>query len=252
MVNRIREADHRRDKAMYGIAYTNKMASIGRMAAGVAHEINNPLAIINENAGLLKDLIDIEDKPLDRKRLAQIAATVQKSVKRCGTITHRLLGFAKRMEPRTEDIALDSLLEETLSFHGKEANYRSIQVNLDVADDLPVIHSDRGLVQQVFVNILSNAFAAVPDNEGRIDISLKHEGDNRVAVTIRDNGPGISQEHMDYIFEPFFTTKAEHGTGLGLSITLGIVEKLGGRLSVESAPGEGAAFIVRLPVTRRS
>jgi two-component system NtrC family sensor kinase len=252
LVKRIRDADHHRDKALLGIAYTNKMASIGRMAAGVAHEINNPLAIINENAGLLKDLVDIKDKSLDRERLAQIATTVQKSVKRCGTITHRLLGFAKRMEPRTEDIALVSLLEETLSFHGKEANYRSIAVNFDVAEDLPVIHSDRGLLQQVFVNILSNAFAAVPDNHGRIDISLQPEGDNMVAVTISDNGPGIPQEHMDYIFEPFFSTKAEHGTGLGLSITLGIVAKLGGQLDVQSTPGEGASFTVRLPVTRRS
>jgi signal transduction histidine kinase len=252
MVNRIREADQRRDKAMYGMAYTNKMASIGRMAAGVAHEINNPLAIINENAGLLKDLIEIEDKPLDRERLAQIAVTVHKSVTRCGTITHRLLGFAKRMEPRTEDIDLVSLLEETLSFHGKEANYRSIDVNFDVAEDLPAIHSDRGLLQQVFVNILSNAFAAVPDRQGRIDISLQRDGDNGVAVTISDNGPGIPQEHIDYIFEPFFSTKGEYGTGLGLSITLGIVEKLGGRLDVRSTPGEGASFTVRLPVIRRS
>jgi two-component system NtrC family sensor kinase len=147
---------------------------------------------------------------------------------------------------------LVSLLEETLSFHGKEANYRSIAVNFDVAEDLPMIHSDRGLLQQVFVNILSNAFAAVPDNHGRIDISLQPEGDNMVAVTISDNGPGIPQEHMDYIFEPFFSTKAEHGTGLGLSITLGIVEKLGGQLGVESVQGEGASFTVRLPVTRRS
>lgn len=252
LVNRIRDADIRRNKALHGVEYTNKMASIGRMAAGVAHEINNPLAIINENAGLLKDLLAIEDKPLDRHRLERITTSVLKAVDRCSTITHRLLGFAKRMEPRTEDIALDSLLEETLSLHGREANYRGIAVTFDVQQDLPMIHSDRGLLQQVFLNILTNAFAAVPDNEGRINISLKREGENTVAVTISDNGPGIPKEHKEHIFEPFFSTKGDYGTGLGLSITLGIVEKLGGRIEVDSEVGEGASFIVRLPLTRQT
>jgi len=250
LVNRIRDADFRRDKALHGVQYTSKMASIGRMAAGVAHEINNPLAIINENAGLLNDLLAVQDKRLDRERLARIAQTVLKSVERCSTITHRLLGFAKRMEPRTEDISLDSLLKETLSFHGKETDYRSIAVEFDVPQDVPSIRSDRGLLQQVFFNILTNAFAVVPDDGGRIKISLGWEGGNMVAVTIRDNGPGIPQEHMDHIFEPFFSTKGDYGTGLGLSITHGIVEKLGGRIRVQSTVGEGASFTVRLPIIR--
>jgi signal transduction histidine kinase len=251
LVNRIREADLRRDKALYGVAYTNKMASIGRIAAGVAHEINNPLAIINENAGLLDDLVKIASKPLDRERIARIAATLLKSVQRCSTITHRLLGFAKRMEPRTEEIALPALVEEALSFRGKEADYRRIAVHFDVADDLPAIRSDRGLLQQVFLNILNNAFAAVPDDGGRIEIIMKRDGRDEVAVTIQDNGPGIAPEHKQEVFEPFFTTKADEGTGLGLSISHGIVEKLGGRIDLESEIGHGAAFTVRLPIARR-
>ncbi len=250
LVNRIREADDKRDKALHNIAYTNKMASIGRMAAGVAHEINNPLAIINENAGLLKDLISIKNETPERGRLLGIAETVLKSVARCSTITHRLLGFAKRMEPRIEDTDLAALVEEVLSFHGKEAEYRSIVVNLSVAEDLPIIQSDRGQLQQVFLNVLSNAFAAVDDG-GRIDISLELERQDTVAVMISDNGPGIPPDHIDHIFEPFFSTKGEYGTGLGLSITFGIVEKLGGRIEVQSKLGEGATFIVRLPVMRR-
>lgn len=251
LVNRIRDADDRRNKALHSIAYTNKMASIGRMAAGVAHEINNPLAIINENAGLLKDLISIKHETPGRDRLLRIAETVLKSVERCSTITHRLLGFAKRMEPHIEPIALGSLIEEVLSFHGKEAEYRRIAVNLSVPEDLPTLESDRGQLQQVFLNILSNAFAAVDDG-GRIDISLKREHENTVAVTISDNGPGIPQELIGRIFEPFFSTKADYGTGLGLSITFGIVERLGGRIDVQSEVGEGASFTVRLPVTSRS
>jgi signal transduction histidine kinase len=251
LVNRIRDADYRRNKALHNIEYTNKMASIGRMAAGVAHEINNPLAIINENAGLLKDLLSIKNEPPEKDRLLRIAETVVKSVERCSTITHRLLGFAKRMGPLTERVALGHLLEEVLSFQGKEADYRRITITLAVPEDLPTIESDRGQLQQVFLNIVSNAFAAVDDG-GRIDISLELEGENMVAVTISDNGPGIPKEHIDRVFEPFFSTKAEYGTGLGLSITFGIVEKLGGRIDVQSEVGEGASFTVRLPVNRRS
>jgi signal transduction histidine kinase len=217
----------------------------------VAHEINNPLAIINENAGLIKDLVSIKNEPPAGDRLLRIAETVLKSVERCSTITHRLLGFAKRMDPLIEQIGLGALIEEVLSFQGREAEYRSIAVNVAVPEGLPTIQSDRGQLQQVFLNILSNAFAAVEDG-GRIDISLKQEDENTVAVTISDDGPGIPEELIDRVFEPFFSTKADYGTGLGLSITFGIVEKLGGRIDVQSEVGEGASFTVRLPVTSRS
>jgi two-component system NtrC family sensor kinase len=110
---------------------------------------------------------------------------------------------------------------------------------------LPTINSDRGLLQQVFLNILSNAFAAVDDG-GQIDVSMRRE-DNKVAVTIKDNGSGIPKENLQRIFEPFFSTKSEYGTGLGLSITFGIVEKLGGRIDVQSQVGQGTSFTVRLP-----
>jgi signal transduction histidine kinase len=194
-------------------------------------------------------LLSAEDQPLEKERLSKIVETMLKSVDRCSTITHRLLGFAKRMDPVTSRVALAPLIEEVLSFQGKEAEYRSIAIDLAMPQDLPTIDSDRGQLQQVFLNILGNAFAAVDDG-GRIDISAEVEENNTVAVTIRDNGTGIPEEHIGRIFEPFFTTKAEYGTGLGLSITYGIVEKLGGRIDVESKVGEGASFTVRLPVTR--
>jgi signal transduction histidine kinase len=251
LVRRVRDADFRRDKALHNIEYTNKMASIGRMAAGVAHEINNPLAIIGENAGLLRDLAALGDKPPESERLIKITETIAKSVDRCSAITHRLLGFAKRMDPLTEQIRIRELLEEVVSFQGKEPEYRNITITLSVPEDLPTLVSDRGQLQQVFLNILSNAIAAVDDG-GRIDISVELESPNRLAVTITDNGPGIPEAHLNRIFEPFFSTKAEYGTGLGLSITFGIVEKLGGRIDVRSRVGEGASFTVHLPVTRQS
>jgi len=248
LVNRIREADFRRDKALHSIAYTNKMASIGRMAAGVAHEINNPLAIINENAGLIRDLAAMKNEPPKKERLVKIAEIITNSVERCSTITHRLLGFAKRMDPLIERIHLGSLVEEVLSFQGKEAENRGIAINVDIPDRFPAINSDRGQLQQVFLNILSNAFAAVEDG-GRIDIALKQDDEKTVSVTISDDGPGIPSEVIDRVFEPFFSTKADYGTGLGLSITFGIVEKLGGRIEVQSEVGQGASFIVRLPLS---
>jgi two-component system, NtrC family, sensor kinase len=192
----------------------------------------------------------LKSGPLERESLLRIAEAVLRSVARCSAITHRLLGFAKRMEPLTERISLGPLIEEVLSFQRKEAEYRSIGIDLAIADDLPIIESDRGQLQQVFLNILSNAFAAVKDG-GRIKIGLKLEGDDRIAVTICDNGCGIPQEHIERIFEPFFSTKGDYGTGLGLSITLGIVEKLGGTINVHSQVGVGTTFTVRLPVTRQ-
>ena len=250
LVRRIRDADYRRSRVLHNVEYMDKMASIGRMAAGVAHEINNPLAIVGENAGLLKDLVSFSDEPPQRERVVKIADTVLKAVERCSLITHRLLGFAKRMDPLTERIALGPLIEEILSFQAKEAESRNIEVNLTVPDILPTVESDRGQLQQVFVNILGNALAAVDDG-GHIGIALELEDEDHIAVTISDDGPGIPEEHLNRIFEPFFSTKGEYGTGLGLSITFGIVSNLGGRIDVHSAVGQGASFTVRLPIKRR-
>ena len=249
LVDHIREADLRRNRALHKIEYTNKMASIGRLAAGVAHEINNPLAIINENAGLLRDLLTMQGELPSTDRLTRILGSILKSVKRCGDITHRLLGFAKRVEPKTERLELGTLIEEVLSFQGKEAEYRSLTVRLTVAEGMPAIESDRGQLQQVFLNILSNAFAAVEDG-GRIDILVKKLDEGFATVAISDNGHGISPEHLRCVFDPFFSTKGEYGTGLGLSITYGIVEKLGGRIDVTSKVGEGTTFTVHLPLTQ--
>jgi len=247
MVSRLREADQKRVQVLHNIEYTNKMATIGRLAAGVAHEINNPLAIINEKAGLLGDIVSLHEDMPRKKDFADIVQSIQRSVDRCSAITHRLLGFAKRMDVRTEAINLEALLREVLTFLGKEAEHRGIGVEFHVGENVPSIESDRGQLQQVFLNIINNAVAAVADG-GKIDIHIARAGDSGVAVRIQDNGRGISRENLRHIFEPFFTTKGEYGTGLGLSITYGIVEKLGGKIEVESELGKGTAFTVTLQV----
>jgi two-component system NtrC family sensor kinase len=245
-VRAMREADERRLALLHQVEYSNKLASIGRLAAGVAHEINNPLAIINEKAGLMRDLVEaIPDMPR-RDRLLAAAESVQKSVGRCKAVTHRLLGFARHMDVQHETIELGALLDEVYGFLGKEAEYRNLSVSFNIPKDLQPIVSDRGQLQQVFLNILNNAFAAVPDG-GRIDISAADEGADKVAVTVADNGVGIPKDNLERIFEPFFTTKQGSGTGLGLSITYGIVNKLGGKILVDSEPGRGTSFKVILP-----
>lgn len=245
-VGSMREADERRVALLHQVEYTNKLASIGRLAAGVAHEINNPLSIINEKAGLARDLVEATPETPNRDRILAAVESVLKSVQRCKAVTHRLLGFARHMDVKHEALALSSLLKEVYGFLEKEAEYRNLDVRFQIDDQVQPIVSDRGQLQQVFLNILNNAFAAVPDG-GRIDISVANQGEEEVAVVIADNGIGIPKEHLERIFEPFFTTKQGSGTGLGLSITYGIVQKLGGKILVDSKPGQGTRFTVVLP-----
>jgi len=246
MVNRIKEADHNREVAFRELQHHHKLSSIGRLAAGVAHEINNPLAIINEKAGLIKDIIEYSPDFSQKEKFSTLVGAVLQSVNRCRTITHRLLGFAKRMEVEIENLDLNELLLEVLGFLEKEALYRNVDIRLELTEDLPWIDSDRGQLQQVFLNILNNAMAAVED-EGRIAITTWEKDANTIAASIQDNGCGMGEETCRQIFEPFFTTKKEDGTGLGLSITYGIVKKLGGDIEVESKENEGTIFKIFLP-----
>lgn len=246
MVNRLREADIRRARVFHNLEYTNKMASIGRLAAGVAHEINNPLAIINEKAGLLKDMVTLAENFTQREKIEALANSILNSVERCSGITHRLLGFARRMNVQFELINLELLIKEVLGFLGKELGHRNITAHFEVPEDFPTIESDRGQLQQVFLNIISNALAALSDG-GWMRFILKQSDAEHVAVVICDNGKGISPENLKHIFEPFFSTKGEFGTGLGLSITHDIIGKLGGQIDVESELGKGTCFTIMLP-----
>jgi two-component system NtrC family sensor kinase len=150
------------------------------------------------------------------------------------------------MEVEIEVLDLNGLLKEVLGFLEKEAEFRKITVTLELAEDLPRIASDRGQLQQVFLNILNNAYAAVKDG-GAITIRTWKEDDDTAAAAVQDNGHGMSDEIKARIFEPFFSTKGGYGTGLGLSITYGIIKKLGGAVRVDSTLGEGTTFTVYLP-----
>jgi two-component system NtrC family sensor kinase len=248
LVDRIREADQKRESYYIEVEHTAKLASLGRLAAGVAHEINNPLAIINEKAGLLKDLVEFSKEYHDREKLKVQVESILRSVNRCREITHRLLGFAKRMDVKVETIYLNELVQEVLGFLEKEAFHRNIKVNLNLAPDLAPIAHDRGQLQQVFLNIINNAFEAVEDG-GNITISTKENETEPgvVEVAIADDGRGIHPDDLKHIFDPFYSKGKEQGTGLGLSISYGIVAKCGGDIRVESKLGKGSTFTVVLP-----
>jgi two-component system NtrC family sensor kinase len=245
----LRAQNVKRAELMHKVEYANKLATIGRLAAGVAHEINNPLTVINEKAGLLKDILNLEGEFPRRNKMLGIVESITGSVVRCRKVTHRLLGFARQMDAGSETIAVDELLNEVVGFLGKEAAYRNVTIMVEAEPGAPNIESDRGQLQQVFLNILNNAEAAVSEG-GHIEIRVCSAGERRVAVSISDDGIGIPKENLDRIFEPFFTTKEGSGTGLGLSITYGIVQKLGGEITVKSEVGKGTCFTVLLPVHR--
>jgi len=250
LVKRIQDADERREAAFRNLEYTQKLSSIGRLAAGVAHEINNPLSIINEKSGLLQDLVE-NDRYQDKDKLLKMTASINQSVNRCKSITQRLLGFARQIGVHYEMIDANEVLTETLGFLKKEAISKNIHTRFRLDEDLPKISSDRGQLQQVFLNIINNAFAAV-EKGGEVTLKSWNVDADFIAVSIGDNGTGMTNDTIKQIFEPFFTTKKQYGTGLGLSITYGIIKKLGGDIQVQSQLGEGSTFTIYLPKKKKA
>ncbi|MBF0099411.1 MAG: sensor histidine kinase [Desulfobacterales bacterium] len=248
LVNNIFLADRKRAEILHHVEYSNKMASIGRMAAGVAHEINNPLAIINEKAGLIMDLFTYRDEYTKDGKLLELIKSIISSVERCAVITKRLLSFARNIDVSVfQPIRLKEFVFEVLGFLGKEAEYRSIQIDVSVAEDIDEFLSDKGKLQQIFLNLFNNSMAALYDG-GRLEINAVKKNKETILITIADSGCGISEKDLKRIFEPFFTTKRNKGgTGLGLSITYNLVQELGGNISVESKVDEGTRFSILLP-----
>lgn len=249
IVDRIRDTEKAREEAITHSEHSAKLASIGRLATGVAHEINNPLAIINEKAGLIKDLFEMypESSGCQREFLPLVNA-ISESVNRCRTITHRLLGFARRMDISIEPINVNDVVREVVGFLERELAVRSIRLELNLDENIPQIESDRGLLQQVFLNISNNAIDAVSDG-GEIVVSSMPENGSGLKVVIRDNGAGIPKDVLKHIFEPFFTTKQKgKGTGLGLSLSYGIIKRLGGTIEADSFVDKGTAFTITLPL----
>jgi len=253
VVNRIKKSDQEREVAISEIEHSSKMASVGRLAAGVAHEINNPLAIINEKAGLMKDILEgSENLEKNKDKFLVLLNGIFDSVARCRTVTHRLLGFSRRMDISHDLTDINDAIKEVIGFIEKEMLYRNIKLVLNFKENLPRVITDKGQIQQVFLNIINNAVDAVEEG-GQIEVSSDIKDINTIRVLIKDNGVGIPKDKLKHIFEPFYTTKEkDKGTGLGLSISYGIMQKLGGMILVESEVYKGTNFIIEIPVAAKA
>ena len=183
------------------------------------------------------------------KEFEEAVRKIETHVERTKKVTHRLLGFARRMEPILEKVDVNKTLSDTVDFLENESKYRNINIQVDFQPDLPKIVSDSSQLQQIFLNIMNNAIDAI-DRGGEIHIKTNFlPRNNQIMIEITDNGPGISKENINKIFDPFFTTKeVGKGTGLGLSIVYSIIEKLGGRIMAASEIGQGTTFTIYFPV----
>lgn len=226
-----------------------KLASVGELAAGIAHEINNPLAIIAEEVGVLKDSLDPAlaeegEAPLD---LADHLGAMHEAVFRCRDITRKLLGFVRQTEVRLERHDLHAILDDVLDgMLGNELSISGVNAARDYDPAVAPLVTDRNQLVQVLVNLVKNAVDAMPRG-GTLTLTTRHQ-DNRVAIAVRDTGCGIPADQLDRIFMPFYTTKEPgRGTGLGLSVSYTIIRTFGGDIRVDSAPGAGSTFTVVLP-----
>lgn len=251
IVGKLKENDRKQAMLDAEFLQSSKMAALGKLAAGVAHEVNNPLMLIRESAGWMKDLLSEEDPAAMRnhKELVTAANKIEMHVDRAKGVTHRMLGLARRLEPLQSDVCLNLLTEQTAKFLETEALHRNISINMELADGMPLITTDATQIQQVLLNILDNAIDAV-GREGSITIRTGLAANGKeVFVSVQDTGEGIPPELAARIFDPFYTTKkVGEGTGLGLAICHSILEKLGGNITVESSRGNGATFTVTLPL----
>ncbi|MEX1303387.1 MAG: ATP-binding protein [Desulfotignum sp.] len=248
MVNQLFLADQTKAETMLKMEQSQQLASIGQLSAGIAHEINNPLALINETAGYLKDLYQYADEHQSDGEIIELLDDILEAVSRCGTITSQLLGFVRQFDVQISSVNVEKMITGILSFHKKETEYKGIHVTTTIAPGVPAIETDRGKLQQILLNLINNAFQAIEAN-GCLDITVSHLPPNKVSIEIKDTGCGIPEENLKRIHEPFFSTKKDKlGTGLGLSITYGLVKKLQGTIRVESSEGVGTIFTVTLPV----
>ena len=261
LANKIRQAfdkgQHQQDLAREAelreslqrqMATAERLASLGTLAAGVAHEINNPLAIISEAAGYMQLLLKKEEchnMPF-HDRLEKALGKIEKSVKRARRTTMQLLGFAGQPDAVYREIELDDLVEEVMLLVSGQASSAGVTVIKEQPSCPVTLWTDPHRLRQVLINLVSNGIAAC-DRGGRVSIGFSL-ADANALIRIRDTGHGIAKENLERIFEPFFTTKPPgKGTGLGLFVSLDIINRLGGAIQVKSKVGQGTSFQVSVP-----
>jgi two-component system NtrC family sensor kinase len=224
------------------LLHKERLASMGQLAAGVAHEINNPLGTILLFSSILYDEADQDDPRRDDLKM------IVDETKRCKNIVADLLNFARQQEVLAQEVDLNSLIRRVVATAEKQPLFEKVTFGLQLSPDLPPIQADPAQLEQVFVNLLNNAAEAM-EKGGEICLSSRSIGDSAVLVEVSDTGCGIAEEHLGKLFTPFFTTKAlGKGTGLGLSIVYGIIKMHNGQIRVRSLDGQGTTFTIQLPV----
>ena len=235
-------------EAQTQLYHSDKLASIGRLAAGVAHEINNPLTgVLTYSSFLLKRAKDDPEMKADLE-------IIVRETKRCREIVKDLLDFARPVPPNKKSVNVNEVIERSLSIVANQLNFNYITVEKKMNDSLPGVSVDDGQFQQVLINLLVNAADAIGNEGGTISVitsAVQSEGKEYAQIEVTDTGCGIAQENLTKVFEPFYSTKEQKGIGLGLSIVWGIIDKHQGTITADSEPGEGSTFTIRLPAGRK-
>jgi len=252
MVNRVALADQEKQIMNEQIVETGKLASVGELAAGIAHEINNPVAIMVEEAGWMGDLLEGEEfkEGENLNEFKRTIAQIQTQGRRCKEITHKLLSFARKTDSRIQDVQLNDLIEDLIGLSVQRAKYANVNINMNLQENPPTLHVSLTELQQILLNLINNAIDAMEKTGGTLNVSSELEGDY-IVVEVADDGPGIPEANIGRIFDPFFTTKpVGKGTGLGLSICYGIIKKMGGDIIVRSTMDVGTTFRVKIPIPK--
>jgi two-component system, NtrC family, sensor kinase len=252
-VNRIAKADREKEMMNQQVIETGKLASIGELAAGIAHEINNPVAIMVEEAGWVQDLLEEEEfqESENLEEFTRALTQINAQGRRCKEITHKLLSFARKTDSSLQELQINELIEEVINLSTQRAKYSNVTVDTDLDPDVPMITISSTEFQQVLLNLMNNAMDAMEKTGGKLDISTRLQNDD-ILITLADTGPGIPEVNLSRIFDPFFTTKpVGKGTGLGLSICYGIVKKMGGRIDVDSVINKGTTFTILIPLDKK-
>lgn len=257
MANRLAEADREKQLMNAQIVEAGRLASVGELAAGIAHEINNPVAIMVEEAGWIEDLLE-EEELKESKNLGEFRRSLKQirdQGDRCKSITHKLLSFARKTDSRVQDVQVNDVIEEIVSLSEKRAKYSNVTINTNLQTDLPLVRVSQAELQQVILNLINNALDVMDKKGGTVSIATKlrpgYIDHGRIVIEVADDGPGIPTANLSKIFDPFFTTKpVGKGTGLGLSICYGIINKMGGELVVNSVVDEGTTFRIIIPFSK--